>query len=89
MATPVVPAIETYYCHYCALKEGESHQSRAQTMDDLAWICDSCFYFSVCEKAGVDPCRDKCVHRPELITKWVAMRRREEEDDDEAPYQED
>lgn len=67
------------FCDYCDIidtytDEEKIYLSRAQSIGG-SWICDICYYFLICSNSKNDPnllgpCRDKCNHRPQLISKW-------------------
>lgn len=67
------------YCQFCDCDDDEGNKrtdlSHAQMLDGN-WICDICYYYSICITAKEDPnpispCREKdCKHRPVLMTSW-------------------
>jgi hypothetical protein len=47
---------------------GQPWLSHAETYDG-SWICDVCYHYECCLKAGQNnPCDGVCEHRPKLIT---------------------
>ena len=66
------------FCSYCECLDEEGNKrtdlSHAQTISGT-WVCDACYYWDLCLISKNDPnpngpCRDKCKHRPVLMTAW-------------------
>lgn len=70
------------FCDYCDTLDVFSGEERtdlshAQAVDGR-WICDQCYYFWICTTSKnnpnvLGPCKDKCSHRPSLMTKWATF----------------
>lgn len=61
------------FCDYCTCsdcKSGAPWLVHAQT-ESGKWICDVCFNYECCLRAGYNPCDKQCSHRPKLISEWI------------------